>query len=82
MIHLPGAAYNYTSFGFNLAGVTLEKSTGMRFEDLAKAIVFERAGMASVSADKYWLNNLRPNRTKGYKNGPDNLRYIYIFYDG
>ncbi len=69
LIALPGTSYNYTSFGFNLAGCAVELATGIRYEDLAKALIFEKAGMETMVPDKEWLGRFRPNRAKGYLDG-------------
>jgi len=40
---MPNTAFNYTTFGFDLAGVVLEKAFNATFEDMARALVIEKA---------------------------------------
>jgi len=43
LISMPNTSFNYTTFGFDLAGVVIEKALNASFEDLARALVIERA---------------------------------------
>jgi CubicO group peptidase (beta-lactamase class C family) len=64
LVRVPGVAYSYSTFGFNLAGVVLGQSQKSTFEALATKHVLEPAGMTSMAVDREWLE--LANRAVGY----------------
>ncbi|MCB0777103.1 MAG: serine hydrolase [Chitinophagaceae bacterium] len=46
----PGTQYNYTTFGFNLLGATVEEATNTPFETYVKNNIANKAGMTSLTA--------------------------------
>ena len=46
----PGTKYNYTTFGFNLLGSTIEEATDMPYEKYVKDNIADKAGMSSLTA--------------------------------
>ncbi len=64
LVHEPGAAYLYSSFGFNLLGAVMEKAAGESFDALVQRTVFNPAGMSSSCVDSVFA--IIPNRTRGY----------------
>ncbi len=46
----PGSQYNYTTFGFNLVGATVEEATGVPYETFVKNNIANKAGMTSLTA--------------------------------
>lgn len=46
----PGSQYNYTTFGFNLVGATVEEATGVAYETYVKNNIANKAGMTSLTA--------------------------------
>ncbi|KRW98580.1 Beta-lactamase/transpeptidase-like protein [Pseudocohnilembus persalinus] len=69
----PNSSYAYTTFGLNMAGVVCTYADAEyqgRYEDLARALVFERVygNVGSIQPDFYWLEKYRPQRATGYKN--------------
>ena len=63
--------YSYSTFGFNLAGVVMEKAyrkkTGQTrsFAQLTKAFISNPLKLTTLQPDYYWVNI--PYRAKGYK---------------
>lgn len=45
----PGSQYNYTTFGFNLLGATVEEATNIPLENYVKTNVANKAGMSSLT---------------------------------
>jgi|GEM_PF-2740566 len=64
LIAVPGSKYSYTTFGFNLLGVVLEKAGKRSFHDMAKDQIFKPAGMTTMQPDYEWTKI--PNRAVGY----------------
>ena len=65
LMALPGALYTYSTYGYNLAAVMMEKATGRPFADLARELVAEPAGLSSLQPDYEWVDI--PNRSVGYR---------------
>ncbi len=65
LLHEPGTAYVYSSFGFNLLGAVLEKASGESFEALLQRTVLTPAGMTSTCIDSVF--EIIPQRVRGYQ---------------
>jgi CubicO group peptidase (beta-lactamase class C family) len=63
----PGAAYEYSNFGFGLLGAILGRETGMSYRDLVKARIFVPLGM--VSTDTVLTDALKGRSAQGYGPG-------------
>jgi CubicO group peptidase (beta-lactamase class C family) len=50
LVNAPGAAFAYSTFGFNLLGVVLEKASHRSFDDLLEARINAKAG-AHIAVD-------------------------------
>ncbi|MDP6945099.1 MAG: serine hydrolase domain-containing protein, partial [Myxococcota bacterium] len=61
----PGTAYGYSTFGFNLAAVTLEQATGKDFPALIDEHVAGPADMRTLQPDYAWVDI--PHRAAGYR---------------
>lgn len=46
----PGSKYNYTTFGYNLLGATVEEATSIPYETYVKNNIAVKAGMTSLTA--------------------------------
>jgi len=64
LVHEPGTAYLYSSFGYNLLGAVMEKASGERFDQLVMRSVFTPAGMKDSCVDSVFA--IIPHRTRGY----------------
>ncbi|TNE46274.1 MAG: serine hydrolase [Deltaproteobacteria bacterium] len=64
LIGLPGQGYSYTTFGFNLLGVVLEKAGGQSFDAMVQARIAKPAGMTTLQPDYEWKKI--PHRAVGY----------------
>ena len=64
LLHEPGTAYLYSSFGFNLLGAVMEKASGEKFDALLMRTVCKPAGMAETCIDSVF--EIIPHRTNGY----------------
>ena len=63
----PGTNWSYTNSGFYLAGLIVEKLSGMTYEEYLQKRIFEPNGLTSTSyCDE---NALIKNRARGYKPG-------------
>jgi len=60
----PGAAYEYSNFGFGMLGEILGRETGMSYRDLVKARIFVPLGMTST--DTVLTEVLKPRAAQGY----------------
>ena len=64
LVHEPGTAYLYSSYGYTLLGAAVEAVSGMRFLDYLRENVFRPAGMETIRDDDARV--LIPNRAQGY----------------
>lgn len=64
LVHEPGTAYLYSTYGFDLVGAVVEAASGSRFLDYLRENVFRPAGMESIRDDDARV--LIPHRAQGY----------------
>ncbi len=64
LIAIPGTRYSYSTFGHNLAGVTLEHATGESFASLVDERVATPLGMHTLQPDYDWVDI--EHRATGY----------------
>ena len=64
LLHEPGSAFSYTSYGFNLISAVVEAASGRPFLDYMQDTVFRRLGMHETSAD--FVTTIIPQRTSYY----------------
>lgn len=64
LVSIPGAESNYSTFGFNLAGVVLEKAVKKTFFEQVKTGVLNPLGITTMQPDYYWASIA--NRARGY----------------
>lgn len=69
LIHQPGAAFLYSTFGYTVLGCVLEGAAGESFPALMKQYVFTPAGMQDSTIDD--VKKIIPNRVRGYALGTD-----------
>jgi len=48
----PGSDFQYTSYGYNVAGLLIEHVSGWSYDDYIKKFIFEPAGMASSTIER------------------------------
>jgi CubicO group peptidase (beta-lactamase class C family) len=65
LVHEPGTAFLYSTYGYNLLGAAVEGASGMSYLDYVRQNVFEPAGMERTQADDVLA--LIPNRARGYQ---------------
>jgi CubicO group peptidase (beta-lactamase class C family) len=65
LIFEPGTKYEYTSLGYSLLGLIIEKVTKQPFEKYLSKNIFDPAGMKYTMLDKQ--QEIVPNRVKGYQ---------------
>jgi CubicO group peptidase (beta-lactamase class C family) len=65
LLHEPGTAYAYTTFGYVLAGRAIEVIAGIPYLEYLKKAVFETAKMNATQADDVY--RIIPNRARGYQ---------------
>jgi serine beta-lactamase-like protein LACTB, mitochondrial len=65
----PGTSVQYSTFGYTLLGVVMERASGEPFRDYMHKHVFKPAAMGSTRDDD--VSALVPNRVRGYRIGPD-----------
>lgn len=68
----PGTAMTYNNSAYFLAGLVIERASGMSYEDFVEERLFAAAGMEN---SRYChKEELVPNRAKGYEPSEDGLR--------
>ena len=68
----PGSKWEYSNYGFLLAGVIVERVSGQSYYDYVRDHIFEPAGMTSSGSEPE--EQAVPNRAKGYMRGPGGVR--------
>ena len=61
--HAPGEKITYSSYGYVLLGLAVERVSGRPYADYEQAAVFERAGMRHTALDN---RRIIPHRASGY----------------
>jgi serine beta-lactamase-like protein LACTB, mitochondrial len=64
LLHPPGTAFSYTSYGFNLISAVIEGASGQPFLDYMDDAVFRPLGMRETVAD--WVTPIVPGRASYY----------------
>ena len=64
LLHPPGTAFSYTSYGFNLISAVVEGASGQPFLDYMADAVFRPLGMRETVAD--WVTPIVPGRASYY----------------
>jgi CubicO group peptidase (beta-lactamase class C family) len=64
LVAVPGTAWNYSTFAFNLLGVVLEYATGVDFASWVDLTVIEPLGLETLQVDYHWDNH--PYEWVGY----------------
>ena len=64
LIHMPGAAYSYTSYGYNLIGAVIEGASGQDYLEYMSAHVFKPIEMNNTFPD--YLEQIIPGRGRYY----------------
>lgn len=76
LIFEPGARYSYTTYGYTVLGLLVEKASGLSFEDYMKKNIWDKAGMSETGVKKFGIavaneSNLY-HREKRIKEGKEN----------
>jgi CubicO group peptidase (beta-lactamase class C family) len=71
LLFKPGTSVQYSTFGYTLLGVVIERASGQPFRDYMRIHVFGPSGMNHSRDDDIW--QVVPNRVRGYRNGEDGL---------
>ena len=67
---VPGSRYSYSSYGYNLLAMAMQRATGTPFQELVKKTVLEPLGLRSVAFDRPGLDgSARPARYSWYDLG-------------
>ncbi|GLC24434.1 serine hydrolase domain-containing protein [Roseisolibacter agri] len=62
--HAPGEKITYSSYGYTLLGLAVERASGQRYVDVVRTTVFEPAGMRGTRLDDLAVV---PHRARGYR---------------
>jgi serine beta-lactamase-like protein LACTB len=71
LVHAPGSAYLYTTYGYNVVGCAVEGAAGEPFYAVLKRLVFDPAGMETAAADE--VPTIIANRARGYSPTRDGI---------
>jgi CubicO group peptidase (beta-lactamase class C family) len=64
LVHPPGMAYAYSTYGYTLLGLAVERAAGQPFLDFLRTRVLEPSGVAALRDDAQ--RALVPRRARGY----------------
>lgn len=68
LLHVPGAAPTYSSYGYTLLGAVIEQASNMTFLEYLEQHVFAPAGMVATGYND--VRQIIPYRSEGYKVRP------------
>ena len=68
LVHDPGAAFTYSTYGYVVLGCVIEGASGMKYADYVRDNVAKPAGMERTRPDD--LASIVPNRAHGYAKLP------------
>jgi serine beta-lactamase-like protein LACTB, mitochondrial len=68
LVHDPGAAFTYSTYGYVVLGCVIEGASGMKYADYVRDNVAKPAGMERTRPDD--LAPIVPNRARGYAKLP------------
>ena len=71
LVEVPKTAYNYSTFGYNLAGVVIEKAIERSLDELVHQSLSVPAGIETLTPDRQW--DPQPNRVVGYDRYNDTI---------
>jgi len=71
LLHLPGSAYSYTSYGYNLLGAVVEGAGGKEFLAVVDELVSRPLGLAATTADV--PEKIVEHRARPYRRGADGI---------
>lgn len=69
----PGTRYSYTTYGYTVLGVILEKASGLSFEAYMQKNIWDKAGMVNTGVERFGVqieNESRLYHRKGGKGKP------------
>ncbi len=49
----PGTRYNYTTYGYTVLGVIIERASGMSYEDYMQTHIWDKAGMGNTGVEVF-----------------------------
>ncbi len=64
LVSEPGKAFHYTTYGYVVLGLIIEKVSGMSYETYLKANIWDKAGMTQTGIE--YFNHPVPNQSKIY----------------
>jgi serine beta-lactamase-like protein LACTB len=67
LVSQPGQAFRYSTYGYTLLGLVIERVSGMAFEEYLKARIFDPLKMSATGLDE--PQRLIPHRAGGYVRG-------------
>jgi len=53
LVHIPGTAFRYTTYGYVVLGAIIESVSGMRYRDYMKKNIWDKAGMSHTDIEIY-----------------------------
>lgn len=68
LVHPPGAAYTYSTYGYVVLGCVVEGASGEKYDDYVRAHVTGPAGMEKTRTDD--VHTIVPHRARGYAKLP------------
>jgi CubicO group peptidase (beta-lactamase class C family) len=71
LLHPPGSAYSYTSYGYNLLGAVVEGAAGKEFLAVVDELVSRPLGLVATAADL--PEKIVEHRAGPYRRGPEGL---------
>jgi len=72
LLHEPGTAYRYSTFGFNLVGAVVEQASGRTLPDYVREHIAARCGAVTLQDDD--VRRIVKNRAAGYVRRGGELR--------
>lgn len=69
LVSIPGTEYHYTSYGYTLLGLIIEKVSGISYEEYMQEYIWNKAGMENTGIEVSGVSY--PNKSLLYKKNKD-----------
>ena len=57
LVHRPNTGFDYSTFGYNLAGVVFEKGTGRSLAEIVDTEISQKMSIMTLSPDYFWSHS-------------------------
>ncbi|MCB0706122.1 MAG: beta-lactamase family protein [Saprospiraceae bacterium] len=76
LMAVPGEEFNYSSFGYTVLGLVIERASGMTYEAYMQENIWDKAAMYNTGIEDYGVEY--PNKSKLYHKGKKKIKLAEV----